>query len=67
MRLGVANSLSSPNCSAHAARTAGATCATVTVFGSSIASKTRPVSSRSRSAAVGQWVMHWPQYVHSVS
>lgn len=42
-------------------RTAGATCTTVTVLGSSMASKTIPVSSRSRSAAVGQCVMHWPQ------
>ena len=61
MRFGVAKSLARPNCSAQAARTAGATCATVMTFGSSIASKTSPVSSRSRSAAVGQWVMHWPQ------
>ena len=61
MRLGVAISGERLNCSAQAARTAGATCTTVTVLGSSMASKTIPVSSRSRSAAVGQCVMHWPQ------
>lgn len=31
------------------------------------ASKTRSVSSRSRSASVGQWVMHWPQRAQSES
>ena len=61
MRPSVASSLGRPSPSPHAARTAGATCSTTTFFGSSIAEMTFSVSSRSRRAPVGQWVMHCPQ------
>ena len=54
-----------PNSSPQEVRTAGATC-TMTVFlGSAMAASTRSVSSRSRSAPVGQWVMHWPHAAQS--
>ena len=56
-----------PNCSAQATRTAGATWTTVVISGSARASSTGSVSSRSRRAAVGQWVTHWPQKAQSAS
>ena len=63
----VATSGGSPNSSPQAARTAGATWMRVIFSGLAMASKTRSVSSRSRSAPTGQWVMHWPQRAQSVS
>ena len=57
----VASSRESPSASPHAARTAGATCATTIFFLSAIASHTFSVSSRSRRAPTGQCVIHWPQ------
>ena len=56
-----------PQLSAQATRTAGATCTTVVISGSARALSTRPVSSRTVRAPVGQWVTHWPQKVQSVS
>ena len=56
-----------PNASPHAVRTAGAICTTVTLSGAASAAKAFAVSSRSRSAPVGQWVMHWPQSEQSDS
>ena len=56
----VASSLERPRASPHAARTAGATCATTTFFLSAIALHTSSVSSRSRSAPTGQCVIHCP-------
>ena len=53
--------------SAHADRTAGAICTTVMRSGSASASKTLPVSSCSCKPPTGQWVMHWPQNVQSLS
>ena len=58
---------SSPSCSAQATRTAGATWTTVVISGSAKAAKASSVSSRSRRAPVGQWVMHWPQKAQSAS
>ena len=66
-RCAVAFSRGKPKGSPQAVRTAGATCTTTILSGSARASKTRSVSSRSRSAPVGQWVMHWPQRAQSES
>ena len=63
----MASARSRPRLSPQAARTAGAICTTTTFSGSASASKTFCVSSRSRSAPVGQCVMHWPQRVQSDS
>ena len=63
----MASSRLSPRSSAHAVRTAGATCTTVVISGSSSASETFAVSSRMDRAPVGQWVMHCPQRAQSAS
>ena len=57
----------SPISSAQATRTAGATWTTVVRLLSARMSSTGSVSSRSRRAAVGQWVTHWPQKAQSAS
>ena len=63
----VAISRGRPCVSPQAARTAGAICTTVILSGSRSASRTSRVSSRSRSAPTGQWVMHWPHSEQSES
>ena len=67
MRLTVAFSGGRPRLSPQAARTAGAICTTVMISGFSIAANAFSVTLRSRSAPVGQWVMHWPQSTQSLS
>lgn len=66
-RPGVASSRESPTPSPQAARTAGATCTTVSTVGSRMASMMRLTSSRAVRAPVGQWVMHWPHSAQPAS
>ena len=65
MRLTVAFSGGRPRLSPQAVRTAGAICTTVILSGSAMARIRRKVSSRSRKAPTGQWVMHWPHSAQS--